>query len=186
MQPICDGACAAFLALVDVIDLIRSAPRVAVPPAMMLTTVEACLRMVSAEFGVDKMTPKFHWMLHFHSQLEKYNNMLICFCLERNHRSPNRYCSEFQAINPCIRRSLLREVTSHHLGQLSRPSSFCFQVGLVDGKKAPTQLKRTLLESCCCFDGEQHEVRTAQVARHSPSAICDRNGICPHQGGVNI
>ena len=46
----CAGACTAFLALVEVIDLVRSAPRVAVPPEMMLTAVEKCLRMISAEF----------------------------------------------------------------------------------------------------------------------------------------
>ena len=45
----------------------------------------------------------------------------------------------------------------------------------MDGKSASKQLKRTLLASFC-FDGE-HEVRTAQVARHSPLAICARNGI---------
>ena len=47
--------------------------------------------------------------------------------------------------------------------------------GLVDGKSASKQLKRKLLASFC-FDGE-HEVRTAHVARHSPLAICARNGI---------
>ena len=64
------GACFAFLSLVEVIDLIRSAPRVTVAPAMMLAAVEKCLRMMSAEFGFDKMTPKFHWMLHFPSAPE--------------------------------------------------------------------------------------------------------------------
>ena len=91
---ICAGTCIAFLALVEVIDIIRSAPRVAVPPAMMLTAVEKCLGMRSAEFGFDKMTPKFHWMLHFPSQLQKYKTMLNCFCLERKHRAAKGYCSE--------------------------------------------------------------------------------------------
>ena len=48
-------------------------------------------------------------------------------------------------------------------------------VGLLDGKSASKQLKRTLLATLC-FDGE-HEVRTAQVARHSPLATCARNDI---------
>ena len=45
----------------------------------------------------------------------------------------------------------------------------------MDGKSASKQAKRTLLASLC-FDGE-HEVRTAQVARHSPLATCARNDI---------
>ena len=169
------GACFAFLSLVEVIDLIRSAPRVTVAPAMMLAAVEKCLRMMSAEFGFDKMTPKFHWMLHFPSQLQKYKFMVNCFCLERKHRTPKRYCSEFRSITAGSSKSLLSEVTSHHLGQLSRPSAFGFQVGLVAGKSASKQVKRTFLTSLC-FDGE-HEVRTAQVARHSYLATCARNDI---------
>ena len=47
--------------------------------------------------------------------------------------------------------------------------------GLVDGKSASKQLKMKLLARFR-FDGE-HEVRTAQVARHSPLAICARNDI---------
>ena len=44
---------------------------VAAPPATMLTTVGQCLRMISAKFGFDSVTPEFHWVLHFPSRLRK-------------------------------------------------------------------------------------------------------------------
>ena len=85
------------------------------------------------------------------------------------------YCSEFRGITAGSNNSLMSEVTSHHLGQLSRPSACCFEVCLADGKSASNQLKRTLLASFW-FDGE-HEARTAQVARHNHLAICEGNDI---------
>ena len=147
MQPICAGDCTASLAPVEVIDIIRSAPRVAVPPAMMLTTVEKCLGMISTEFGFGQLTPKFHWLLHFPSHLQKYKSLLDCLCLVRKHRAATRHRSEYRGIRVGATKSLLGEVTSRHLGQLNRPSAFCFEACLVGCRSAPKHLQGTLLAS---------------------------------------
>ena len=174
----CHNECMAFLSLVQVIELIKTVFRVAVQPARMLATVENCLALCSAAFGFDLLTPKWHWMLHFHTQLEHTGTMLNCFCLERKHRAPKRYCTELKNISKHASRSLLNEVTAHHLGQLSKTDVFSFDVGLVDGKKVSARAKRELVATMA-LDGdiEQLEVKTALNSRYSALAACAKNDV---------
>ena len=176
MDGACVTECLAFLALIDVIELIRSTPRVAVPPDMMLKAVEECLRLWSTTFGFDSMTPKWHWMLHFHRTLSKFDGvMLNCFCLERKHRMPKRYASELKNISGNAGRSILSNVTAHHFGALGNASSFSFEVGLVDGRAASRRMKREVAHALG-LEGA-HDIKAALVSRFNPLATCAKNDI---------
>ncbi len=54
------------------------------------------------------------------------------------------YAAEITNISNKHRKSLLMEMTSHHLGQLSQPDAFKFDVGLVNGTKASAKTKQIL------------------------------------------
>ena len=115
----CPKECAAFLALVDVIELIVASSRVAVQPQKLLTAVERFLQYFKDAWGCEWMVPNNHWLLHAWRQLANNNKLLSCFCSERKHRVPKRDATDLTNISKNSSRSLLMEVTSHHLGQLS-------------------------------------------------------------------
>ena len=91
----CSKQCDAFLALVDVIELIDASARVIVQPQQVLQHCETFLQLFKEAWGLEWMTTKFHWLLHFHHQLEgsRFKKFLNCFCLERKHRVPKRYAA---------------------------------------------------------------------------------------------
>ena len=104
----CEKECYAFLALVDVIELIAASARITVQPEELLTAVDKFLHLFKDSWGYEWMTPKFHWTLHFWKQLQHSKKMLSCFCLERKHRVPKRYATEIKktfqraAASPCL------------------------------------------------------------------------------------
>lgn len=68
---ICPGALDAFLKFCIFVDMILevSRGRGTITPTMLLDKVESFLAAFVAEWGVEAMTPKVHWMLHFHREL---------------------------------------------------------------------------------------------------------------------
>ena len=179
----CNKECAAFLSLVEVIELVKSVGRVSVTPDRMLKAVEHCLACCADTFGFEELTPKWHWMLHFHQQLTRNRVMLNCFCLERKHRAPKRYCTEFKSVTATSSKFLLNEVVAHHLGQLSKPGALCFDVGLVDGRPMSKRMSRELMEDMA-LEGEPH-LRTAATSRFSAlaAAACGDVVLVKDEGG---
>ena len=57
---------------------------------------------------------------------------------------PKRYATELTNISKQNSKSLLMEVTSHHIGQLSQPDAFAFDVGLVKVTRASKKVKQLL------------------------------------------
>ena len=135
----CLNECNSFLALVEVIELITATPRINVTPDVMLSSVEKCLELWRVAFGFETMIPKHHWLLHFHKHLKRLGLMLNCFVLERKHRIAKRYSTEFKNVVAGSSKSLLMEVTSHHLGSLKTPSVFSFAIGLCNGSQLPSK-----------------------------------------------
>ena len=78
----CSKECTAFLALVDVIELIVASSRVAVQPQKLLTAIERFLQYFEDAWGCEWMVPTIHWLLHLWRQLANNNMLLNCFCLE--------------------------------------------------------------------------------------------------------
>ena len=165
------AACNAFLALVRVIELIVNFPRLAVPAATLLSAVEKCLELWSVAWGLDSMTPKLHWLLHIHKQ----KHMLNCFCLERKHRIAKRYASEFKNVVLGASKSLLMEVSAHHLGELKKPGAFCFDIGLIDGSPA-SRRATNLIAHAMGLEGD-HDIHTSINSRFNSLAFCSKNDI---------
>ena len=111
----CNGECVAFLALVDVVDLIHASAKTQVMPKDLLDEVEGFLKVVAEVWGFDWMIPKFEWTLHYSISLELWEMLLDCFVLERQHREPKRFAKKLKNIAGDASRSLLMEVTSQHI-----------------------------------------------------------------------
>ena len=95
-RDICNAECQAFLALVDLADLIVATARVEVLPATLLAAGHRFLHLYVTAFGYDYMFPKMHWLLHFAETLAQFGVLLNCFVLERKHRMPKRYADELK------------------------------------------------------------------------------------------
>ena len=172
----CRIHCYAFLALIDVIELIVAAARVAVPPKQLLKAVEKFLHLFKDAWGCSFMTPKFHWLLHLWKPLQRHGFLLNCFCLERKHRLPKRYATEITNAQKLNSASLLMEVTCQHLSELQQPDAFQFSVGLVDSHPASSKVKKILptmfgLE----LDGDTAEsIKVSTTCRFSPVGLCHK------------
>ena len=93
---LCNAACHAFLALSAVVDCIVSAARSRVDPSRLDQLVERFLELFGDAFGLEWMTPKCHWMLHFGDHLRKWKFLPNCFVLESKHRTPKRFATELR------------------------------------------------------------------------------------------
>ena len=168
--------CTAFLALVWVVDLIMASSRITVSPQQLLNAVENFLELFKDAFGVEWMSPKFHWLLHLPGVLRKNGKLLNCFCLERKHRTPKRYATELANTSYRTKASLLMEVTSHHFSQLNEDSAFCFSVGLVD-QRPPSKTMKTLLKNTLAIDCDAYMVFWSNESRFSKLATSKKNDV---------
>ena len=167
--------CEAFLALVNVVELILAAGRTIVSPQKFLEAVEIFLALFAVAYGFAWMTPKFHWLLHMPIQLQRLGIILNCFCLERKHRVPKRYATQIQNISKQANESLLSEVLCHHLSQLKERESFSFKIGLVSGKP-PAQRALAIIRQRLGLD-EECNVLTSLESRFSPVATCKQGDV---------
>ena len=93
---ICAAELRAHNALCDVIDLMYAVSRGKILPQQLQDAVELFLDAYSTAFGVDHMTPKFHWLLHFPKSLRDSGTLVACFVHERKHRMLKRYCNDIR------------------------------------------------------------------------------------------
>jgi len=123
-------ACAAFLALADLVDLLMSVSTGLVSADALRDAVKHFLDACIAAGWRKFMHPKFHWLVHLARYLRKWGMLLSCFVHERKHRMVKRYSSD--VFN--TRRnewSVLSEVTCHHIAALRETNVFNFGVGLI-------------------------------------------------------
>jgi hypothetical protein len=182
----CTIECKAFLALVHVIELIVAAARATVAPEKLLAAVEHFLKLFRDAWGIHWMTPKFHWLLHLWKLMQKFRRLLNCFCLERKHRQPKRYASDLANISSGSSKSLLMEVTSHFLGQITHPDAFAFGVGLVDGHSASKKTKQILIDDLEMDPNEDavDSIKVSTTCRFSPLATCHKGDVVLFRDGL--
>jgi hypothetical protein len=171
----CNDECAAFLAFVDVVDLITNTQRFAVSPHALRGAVHKFLSLFTRTFGFEWLTPKFHWLLHYAKLLEALGVLLNCFALERKHRIAKRYATEIKNTYRNPSKSILMEVVSHQLAMLNRPCAFMFEVGLVGGRPASKKLRLVIADALDLDDGD--EVRVARESRFNAVGTCKLNDV---------
>ena len=182
LQPGCTTECIAFLALADVVDLIVASSRLTVPPLRLLQAVEKFLGLFRDAWGVEWLTPKFHWLLHLAGVLHKRGMLLNCFCLERKHRTPKRYATELANTSAATAKTLIMEVTSHHFGQLNDDAAFCFALGLIN-PRPPSKKMIRLLHSELNINCDEQRVLWSYESRFSKVATCKKNDVIIYKQG---
>ena len=92
----CPRQIAVYLCLCDLIDCFYYANRGSVSPNELARRVHAFLQMFVDVYGVDYMTPKFHWLLHFPAWLKRFRTLISCFVHERKHKMVKRYANDMR------------------------------------------------------------------------------------------
>ena len=122
------------------------------------------------------MHPKFHWLVHLPKHLEKFKLLPTCWVHERKHRMVKRYASDVYNTTS-YDRTILSEVTAHHMSALDDKSTFDFSVGLLVSRQAPAKLRAFLMAQCGLDAVPAQFCRTALAARNSECSICHKGDV---------
>ena len=99
-----------------------------ITPDQLLKLVEDCLAAYSLAFGVQWMTPKYHWLLHFGDHLRQVEMLVACFVHERKHKIDKRYVEKIMS-DIIFERGVLAEVqrlyTPNMMYDLRSTEHFC-------------------------------------------------------------
>ena len=167
------SACAAFVALADLVDTVSLAYSGSTTAEFLRFKVNTFLDACVAAGWEPYMTPKFHWPIHLPKQLEQWRFLLSCYVHERKHRMVKRYST---SISNTARNewSVLSEVTCHHLATLRTTKSFDSRVGLLPPmRSAPQKLHRFCMQQT----GVDAPCTTARSARINELHVCHTRDV---------
>ena len=160
-----------FLALVVVIELLQNVPRQTVSPDTLRLAVRAFIQAFANVFGWAPMITKFHSLLHLVKEYMRHGLLITCWVHERKHKTIKRYAGNIMNGTP-YERSLLSEVTSHHLVALQNSDAFDFSIGLINARPPSRRLKEAVAE---IFRTEN--VREALETRYDAFSTCGRGDV---------
>ena len=114
---VCEHECKAFLSMCELIDMIYAIPLQKVAAAALQRKVEQFFDDCKAAKMHDFIHPKFHWLYHMPSELQRHGMLPSCFTHERKHRMLKRYMNNI-CNTKCYETSVLKEVCCHELYDL--------------------------------------------------------------------
>ena len=174
-----NDACNAYLLLADLIDLLVGTARGIVTPEMLSTAVTAYLEAFAAAHGTDRMTPKFHHMLHFARVLAKLGFLPNCIALERKHKSVMQFANNLDNTSAGYASSVLRDVTCKSLYVLEHGVHLDSGIGLMNPRAPPTKLLAWLNET---FEPGTNYTYSDR-ARYSQFEVCDKGDFVAVRSG---
>ena len=178
----CPWACKAVLALADVVDLLMSVPLGNVQPDQLRLIVSTLLGACCEAGWRELMHPKFHWLVHLPRHLETFHCLPTCWVHERKHRVVKRYANDI-CNNVSFERSVLGEVTSHHVASISKPDAFNFKVGFASTSRAAPASVVAVLNRELSMQLEPHECKVSTHARISAHSTCHKGDVVMYTAG---
>ena len=101
-----------YVKLLKLTEMFASTHHGTITPDELLGAVEDFLAVYALAFGVEWMTPKFHWLLHFGDHLEQNGMLIACFVHERKHKMVKRYCEGIMN-DVVFERSVIHDVATN-------------------------------------------------------------------------
>ena len=171
-----------FLALVFLIELLQNIPRGSITATALEAAVERFMTLYVALYGWDGMITKFHALLHLVLEFARKNTLLSCWVHERKHKTLKRYAQNICDGN-AYEKSLIGEVTAHHLWALRTSHAFKTDIGLVEPHDAPPRMLQHMRD---IFGDMPMRVRMGHASRFDPFSICVRGDIVVLRTGDRI
>ena len=184
---VCVTECLAFLACADLLDMLQAINLGVVTVDALRGAVHTLLDLCVRAGWANYMATKFHWLLHFAREFERFGCMVSCFVHERRHKVVKRYAS--QILNTTVyEESVLSEMVCHHLADLGRDDCFIDTVCL-DNAHAASERMITFLSDHIGIRLSAEDIKTSYRARMAPAGMCSKGDICIVQnqlGGTSI
>ena len=132
--------------------------------------------MVKANW-LDYMRPKYHWLVHLHQHLAKFQMLPTCWVHERKHKLVKRYAADIQNTSK-YEQSVLSQVTCHDLASWrDEPSTFDVACALV----SPKPMTATVRNICALANLELEvagmSLFSSNAARLEPAGLCAKNDV---------
>jgi hypothetical protein len=118
---------------------------------------------------------KFHWLIHLPDELIRFKRLLTCWVHERKHKMVKRYAQNIYNTR-VYERSILSEVTSHHLANLRSDTAFDLRIGLLTQRVAPKHLHAKLAD-ILQMPINDLQVNTCIDSRYSRYGTCRRGDV---------
>jgi hypothetical protein len=162
-----------FLLLCDLIDelllISRKDPR-ATPDVLMSKTMKF-LRQFMATYGPVDFTWKFHALIHLPWMFAQHLILFACFVHERKHKLIKRYAKDIYNTSQDYERSVICEITDHHLS-LVESHAFDYSPRLFDVIKKPSQaIVATLREEFGDALAGRLDIKLGKSARYNEWGI---------------
>ena len=168
------ASCDAFLAFSDVVDCFTAIARGIVSPDLLRKAIHSFLEKFIAAWGWGEFTPKMHWLLHYPKELERHETLLSCFVHERKHKVVRRYGTPVSNTKN-FERTVLEEITCHHLCSLSSEDTLNFRHGLVNERQPDRETMTALL---ALLDVGMRDIEAiATESRFNDYETCSRSDI---------
>ena len=175
---ICVPQCDAFIAMMDVHEAFDGRRHGRVTTEYTYQRVRTFLRLCVAAGWTGRMHAKFHWLIHLARQI-----ILSTLSLERKHKTGKRYAKDKLNLTS-YERSSLADSTAQHLHELDKPSTFNFEVGLIEPHPAPPKLKAFLNRELELSDERAPTLyESGSVSRICSTERCRRGDVVLIQNG---
>ncbi len=172
---VCVGECIAFLAMADVLDMLQAVPLLKVTPKDLGAVIQSFLQSCVAAGWKQYMHPKFHWLVHFPTHLQKFGMLPTCFVHERKHRVAKRYSNPIQNTS-VFEKSVLSELVCHDLAVLKTSSIFAVAVKLGNPHTAPKKMLEFMSQQMSVIL-QPEECLTSAVAHILPAGTCSKKDV---------
>ena len=171
----CVRECVAFLAMADILDMLQAVPLQKVTPQDLRAVIHTFLQSCVAAEWKQYMHPKFHWLVHFPTHLEKFGMLPTCFVHERKHRVAKRYANHIQNTQG-FEKSVLSELVCHDLAVLKTSGIFDSAVKLSTPHTASKKL-REFMSQQLSVSLQAEECLTCAVAHILPAGTCCKKDV---------
>lgn len=177
------GACAVFLAMHGLLELLIAIPHGYVTEAMLLGAVEDFLKVFRDVYGTQWMHNKFHSLLHLPEELFRCGVLLTCWVHERKHKVVKEF-AEFIRNTRAYERGVVSEAVCKQLAAMRQPSAFRRGSGLVRPSPCPRRVHAYLVELMGCPDVAGYDVFHGAVMKHSQCTASKRKDVVLMSGRV--
>jgi hypothetical protein len=128
---VCTCQCQAFLHCCNVLDLLLAVPLGYVTEEDLRDAIDDLLKACVAAGWKDRLTPKFHWLIHLSIELGRFGGLLACFVQERKHKVVKRF-AELHRNNMGYETGILADIVCQHLADLYPADKFNLKPRLME------------------------------------------------------
>jgi hypothetical protein len=175
-------ACETYMALCDVLDMLRTVVKGSVTSAGLHSAVKRHLDLYLSMYGEDEWFPKLHYALHLGISLEQHGCLFSCFVHERKHKELKRTGNHLFNTSGSFEKTIIQECLYSQMVALSE-GSFIFHGPYL---KDPKPCKQSLIDALHgVFDEDDGELATSRDVCFAAGKVASERDVVWYDSGVD-